>query len=570
MATIVNFYPFGVAANALFNFDEISKIDNFRLSGVVTVSVSDAFTRTNYNQSGISSDIYTAASSGATNWSATQIANIQSILDTYSQFANISFSKVVNYSGMTPDKVGSLSDINLSLITRPTLSFSGMSALATTSYGYPGGELDIVLNTSGFGSSDTSLAISTWGGHAFMHELGHSLGLSHPHSDYVNNFALLSNDFAKTVNLGFSKLGFVITTAYDMNKEYFTIMSYDDRIPPNGINTFAQTPMILDVLALQEAYGAGIGSTGTGNDVITIGSSAGVNSFRTYFDTGGVDLVNLANYTSGAYIHLGTTIIGARHLVGLSMSISDQQLMVAGKDPISLRWFYGEFENVSGSASNDVIIGNSLNNKITGASGNDSIDGGGGFDIASYSGTLASHTIKITATNKATITDTVASRNGTDTLINITRLQFSDADTVTGINRAALDVGPTQNAGSVYMLYKAAFNRTPDPLGMGYWLAQVDGGKNIVTDIAAGFVRAPEFVAKYGTNPTNAFYVDQLYKNVLGRTGEAGGVKYWNEQLDNNAMSKSYVLQQFSALPEGSSLVANLIANGIAYTEWAG
>ncbi len=172
MATIVNFYPFGVAANALFNFDEISKIDNFRLSGVVTVSVSDAFTRTNYNQSGISSDIYTAASSGATNWSATQIANIQSILDTYSQFANISFSKVVNYSGMTPDKVGSLSDINLSLITRPTLSFSGLSALATTSYGYPGGELDIVLNTSGFGSSDTSLAISTWGGHAFMHELG--------------------------------------------------------------------------------------------------------------------------------------------------------------------------------------------------------------------------------------------------------------------------------------------------------------------------------------------------------------------------------------------------------------
>jgi hypothetical protein len=47
-------------------------------------------------------------------------------------------------------------------------------------------------------------------------------------------------------------------------------------------------------------------------------------------------------------------------------------------------------------------------------------------------------------------------------------------------------------------------------------------------------------------------------------------VKYWNEQLDNDAMSKAYVLQQFSALPEGASLVANQIDNGIAYTEWAG
>ena len=563
MATIVNFYPFGVAANALFNFDEISKINNFRLSGIVTVSVSDAFTRTNYNQSGISSDIYTAASSGATNWSTTQIANIQLILDTYSQFANISFSKVVNYSGMTPDKVGNLSDINLSLITRPTLSFSGLSALATTNFGYVGGELDIVLNTSGFGSADTTMSMNSWSGRVVMHELGHSLGMSHPHSNYVNNFALLTNDFSQTVNLGFSKLGFVITTAYDLNKEYFTIMSYDEQIPPNGVNTYAQTPMILDVLALQEAYGAGTGSSSTGNDVITVGSSAGVNAFRTYFDRGGVDQVNLTNYTSGAYIHLGTTIIGAKHLVGISMSTSDQQLMLAGKDPISLRWFYGEFENVSGSANNDLIIGNPLSNTITGASGNDTIDGGEGFDIAAYNGTLASHGIKITGTTKATIADTVVNRNGTDTLTNIERLKFSDTN-------VALDIGPSQNAGSVYMLYKAAFNRAPDAEGMGYWLAQKDGGKNIVTDLAQGFVASKEFTDKYGTNPTNAAYVDKLYQNVLGRAGESGGVAYWNKELNEGNRTKAAVLVEFATLAEGASLVAPLIANGIQYQEWVG
>jgi hypothetical protein len=161
------------------------------------------------------------------------------------------------------------------------------------------------------------------------------------------------------------------------------------------------------------------------------------------------------------------------------------------------------------------------------------------------------------------ITDSVASRNGITQLTNVERLKFSDTN-------VALDVGPTQNAGSVYMLYKAAFNRAPDAGGMGYWLAQKDAGSNIVTNIAQGFVASKEFTDKYGTNPTNASYVDKLYLNVLGRPGEAGGVAYWNQELNNGARSKAEVLVQFATLPEGASLVANLIANGIQYQEWVG
>jgi hypothetical protein len=145
----------------------------------------------------------------------------------------------------------------------------------------------------------------------------------------------------------------------------------------------------------------------------------------------------------------------------------------------------------------------------------------------------------------------------------IQRVQFTDIN-------LALDIGPTQNAGSVYMLYKAAFNRAPDEGGMGYWLAQKDGGANIVTDIAQGFVNSGEFTAKYGTNPTNASYVDKLYLNVLGRAGEAGGVAYWNQELNAGNISKAAVLVQFATLAEGASIVAPLIANGIAYTEWVG
>jgi len=134
----------------------------------------------------------------------------------------------------------------------------------------------------------------------------------------------------------------------------------------------------------------------------------------------------------------------------------------------------------------------------------------------------------------------------------------------------ALDIGPTQTAGSVYMLYQATFNRTPDAAGLGYWIAQVDKGANIITNVAASFIQSPEFVAKYGSNSSNASYVDNLYQNVLHRAGESGGVAYWNQQLNTGAATKAFVLEQFATLAEGAALVAPAIAHGIAYQQWVG
>ena len=157
--------------------------------------------------------------------------------------------------------------------------------------------------------------------------------------------------------------------------------------------------------------------------------------------------------------------------------------------------------------------------------------------------------------------DKTINRDGTDTLTNIERLKFSDAN-------IALDIAPSQNAGSVYMLYKAAFNRPSDTSGMGYWIFLKDGGANIVTNIAQGFVNSAEFIAKYGANPSNSSYVNNLYQNVLGRAGESGGVAYWTGEMDAGRVNKAQALVQFATLAEGAALVAPLIANGITYTEW--
>jgi hypothetical protein len=164
--------------------------------------------------------------------------------------------------------------------------------------------------------------------------------------------------------------------------------------------------------------------------------------------------------------------------------------------------------------------------------------------------------------SQAMVIDQVGSL-GTDTLANVERLQFTDT-------MVALDTGYNQAGGGAYMLYQATFNRTPDAAGLGYWIAQLDSGKDIIKDVAAYFVSCPEFIAKYGANSSNASFVDNLYLNVLHRPGETGWVTYWNYQLDHNLISRAAVLELFATLPEGASLVANAISHGIAYQQWVG
>lgn len=435
MATLVGYTPVTVAGRALFNFDDFGYA-NYKYSGTVNISVSDAFTYSDYVRSYstfsvLSGDVYTDFASGSAGWTSTQLSNIQQIANTFTNFANVKFSNVTNYSGFTPAQVGDSSDVNISLIYRSGLEFSGETdVVSDASFGYSGGRGDIVLNVRDY-LSDLSFSTTSWGGHTLMHEIGHALGLSHPHKFFIGSTAYLTSEFAATSGLGFTKLGFHINSPQDMNKEYFSIMSYDDEFPPLGVDTFAQTPMILDVLALQEAYGRGTGSSGAGNDVVTVGGGGGVNAYRTYYDTGGIDTVDLSNYGGGAYLHLGTAIVGANYPVGVSMSRSDAiTTVVEGGTPTSLRWFYGDFENATGSLNEDFLLGNDLNNAISGLGGNDNLfggagddflDGGAGRDVVFYSGLRSEYSI-----SNSRNTFAVSGPEGSDSLVNVEYLRFAD------------------------------------------------------------------------------------------------------------------------------------------------
>ena len=80
-----------------------------------------------------------------------------------------------------------------------------------------------------------------------------------------------------------------------------------------------------------------------------------------------------------------------------------------------------------GNGFDNTLTGNSGNNIFEGEGGNDRIDGGTGTDTAVFSGSYADY--KITETEKGIIVeDNQQQRDGSDTIINIEILKFSDKE----------------------------------------------------------------------------------------------------------------------------------------------
>lgn len=142
-------------------------------------------------------------------------------------------------------------------------------------------------------------------------------------------------------------------------------------------------------------------------------------------------------------------------------------------------------------------------------------------------------------------------------LIGVERIDFTDG------SHLAVDI--TGNAGQVYRLYNAAFDRTPDKGGLGFWLNAADKGMSL-GDIAAAFTTSTEFKIMYGETHTHSDFLNKLYMNVLDRPADAGGFQFWQNQLDSGVKTEAQVLVGFSESSENKIAVIGQIQNGIDYS----
>lgn len=190
---------------------------------------------------------------------------------------------------------------------------------------------------------------------------------------------------------------------------------------------------------------------------------------------------------------------------------------------------------------------------LAAVAGESKVAGQGGLDTLVYASARAGATI---AADGGTVSVTDAAGNHA-TLSNVERIQFSDG-------MVALDVNGT--AGEAYRLYQAAFDRTPDKVGLGYWIAALDKGATL-TQVAAGFAGSAEFADRYGAHATDTQFVQALYQNVLHRVGDSAGFDFWMHALAS-AATRADVLANFSESAENQAQVIGSIHNGIDYLHW--
>lgn len=97
----------------------------------------------------------------------------------------------------------------------------------------------------------------------------------------------------------------------------------------------------------------------------------------------------------------------------------------------------------------------------------------------------------------------------------------------------------------------------------------MDAGMSL-SDVAAGFMASPEFKTMYGPAPSHEDFVNKLYLNVLHRPGEASGVEFWMNALDNPAISPADVLAAFAESNENQVGLIGVIGNGFSYIPFSG
>ena len=256
---------------------------------------------------------------------------VRAVLASISEMVNITFAEVAGVGQLTfgiHDMVNNIAAYAyIPTGENETSSYSG----------------DVWFNNIHFQGNPTS---GTNSYRTIMHEIGHALGLAHPHSEAGKDFVLES----------------------DLDNTYHTIMTYN-RITVNGVH--ASTLQMFDIEALQYLYGANT-ATRSGDDVYSWGANESV--FKTIWDGGGNDTFDFSNQTRRCNIDLRdgvgheTTVVRDNAWGG---SVQEMHISIAKGVVI---------ENAIGGSADDTIHGNDADNRLEGGAGNDTLYGGAGND----------------------------------------------------------------------------------------------------------------------------------------------------------------------------------------------
>ena len=187
----------------------------------------------------------------------------------------------------------------------------------------------------------------------------------------------------------------------------------------------------------------------------------------------------------------------------------------------------------------DYLYGTSEDDNLTGTKANDTLQGAAGTDSVLVSSSISNYSVTKNSTGY-TLVDKNGS-DGTDTLLNIESIKFSDK-TINLTVQAKAASAPPADVTRLVELYTAFFNRIPDADGMSFWIDEMKAGKT-TNQVADAFYNAGvnySSLTGFSSTMTNADFINVIYKNVLGRKdgADAGGLSFWEGEITSGRATR--------------------------------
>ena len=431
---------------------------------------------------------------------------------------------------------------------RNTLAFASNIQTGSAAYAsFPSADAkgsDIFLQ---IGKDNQTLADGTYGALTLIHEIAHALGLKHPFADAD-----------ATEPDGPYLTGVEESTVW-------TTMSYNSSEQQYRLELQA-----LDIAALHYLYGPSPRAR-TGQDTYTVSATAP----NFIWDGAGIDTLDASGLSQGATIYLSPGWWGH---VG---STRGSRITEAGQITVN---FGTTIENLVGTGFADRLTGNEAGNRISAGAGADTLEGGGGndeliggdgLDVAVYGGARSAYSVQRESSGTLVVSGPAGE---VDRLTEVERLRFGGSSGTTMLGFDVDGIG-----GKTYRLYKAAYDRAPDPAGLGFWMHFLDNGFDMLT-AANNFLNSEEFRKLYDEDanapgyqePSIERFVSKVYRFALQREPEGAGYQFWVDAMYNKdgafgkAYSRGEVLIAFAESAENKANVVGSILNGFEYTPFTG
>jgi serralysin len=298
-------------------------------------------------------------------WNGTECEAAREALATWAAVADISFVETADAGD---------ADIRFWKLDQSQFFFLGQHDVPDDA----DGQLDGYYGSDGRGWNAAGLQQGGYGFITLIHELGHGLGLAHPHDGGGESGI-------------FPGVGSPWDSGRDgLNQGIWTTMSYvdgwDEAQPPGDAYGWQGTPMAFDVAAIQAVYGANTGYR-RGDDAYALpDGNGGGTFFACIWDTGGADRLTARHADGDAAIDLRAAPLEGAHAAGWVSRIDGifGGFTIANGVVIERAIGGGGDDAIGGNAADNILRGGSGDDVLTGRTGYDRLFGDSGADLFVY------------------------------------------------------------------------------------------------------------------------------------------------------------------------------------------